>query len=585
MDIVSGEKIQELANIYIGIHEDFVYNPVIAKQPHKWQDVHQIPEKWNNPPLLFCYSHRLPDLVKKVHSLQNPCILLFSNSDFNITFQSCKELLESEKVVHMFCQNLLFQHEKVSFLPIGIANRQWVHGDPKHIQSIQRPVQKTNTIFCSFNQSTNLSVRQECLSKMYSIGIENRRFGSQQDYIQSLASHAFSVCPEGNGLDTHRFWESLYVDTVPIVTRSPLTEQIQASGIPCVLIDSWDAFDLNALPDYSTFTFNEQCRYSISLHTFRNKIFQKLAELYSSMNVVLSFIGQMPNYCIECIQQLRLFFNGPVYLIYSTISDSIRTKLDTLNVIYIPYEEVRSQRFDTTSQNKQFCVVDRLQDRKELFKRSYERIYLLDLLMLNYNLTNVWFMEIDILMYCNPNIFTGILQNCPYAYSYHKHDHCSSAILYVRDYSGLQTLLNSLDEYSNGFMSEMVALHSHFQKHPNDTLFPLMYPCNENNNFWKYYSLFHTFIFDGATIGQYLFGVDPIHTNNTIVKYDSSKLEGHIPIWNYGSFCWIKLQEGIYVPFLQKQDGTLYPIANLHIHSKDLASAVSYSKKDTILQL
>ena len=124
-----------------------------------------------------------------------------------------------------------------------------------------------------------------------------------------------------------------------------------------------------------------------------------------SMNVVLSFIGKMPEYIIECVKQLRLFFKDSIYIIYDDVSNEIREVLDNYNVIWIEYIYVKSMRFDLISDSKKFMYVENLKDREELFLRSYERFYLLDELIRLHNLKNVWFMEIDILMYVDPNIF------------------------------------------------------------------------------------------------------------------------------------------------------------------------------------
>lgn len=37
------------------------------------------------------------------------------------------------------------------------------------------------------------------------------------EYKHQLLSHHFIICPHGNGIDTHRLWESLYCGTIPIV--------------------------------------------------------------------------------------------------------------------------------------------------------------------------------------------------------------------------------------------------------------------------------------------------------------------------------------------------------------------------------
>ena len=579
IDIPSGEKIQMLANVFLGCNDDFNWNPLIAKQTNKHLSIDNIPIVWNNPPILFCYSHRVSDLAKKLDSLQNKCIVIFTNSDQNMTYELCQPFLDSDKIIHIFCQNIAISHPKASFIPIGLANRQWAHGDPNFIKQIhQSPIEKTENIFSSFNCSTNPSAREPCLAAVYANGIHNIISYSPNEYIQQLAKHKFSVCPEGNGHDCHRFWESVWVNTIPIVTRSPMTEQFQAAGIPCVLIDSWDTFDIKQLPDYSSFTFDAAYYYSISFSKFRQDILKKAASSTNqSMNMALSFIGTMPAYVVDSIRQARLFFSGPIYLIYSEMSSDIKEHLDYMSVIYVHYDTIRSERFDNLSSRKPYCVVESLGDRKELFKRSYERIYLLDSLIQVYNLKNVWFMELDIMMYVDPIIFLNFLETKPYVYCYHKQDHCSSAILYVRDSEAMKPILDSLDQYSNGFMSEMIALNFHHNSHPTDTLFPLIHETSVDKRFWSEFKDFYGYIFDGATIGQYLFGVDPYHTSNIIIKNDSSRLTDHIQIWDHGTFEWHTNTNGLKIPYYKRNDTSeLIPIANLHIHSKDLISASSH---------
>jgi hypothetical protein len=44
------------------------------------------------------------------------------------------------------------------------------------------------------------------------------------------------ACPRGNGLDTHRVWEALYLGAVPVLERSPLDPLY--SDLPVLLVDS-----------------------------------------------------------------------------------------------------------------------------------------------------------------------------------------------------------------------------------------------------------------------------------------------------------------------------------------------------------
>jgi hypothetical protein len=60
-----------------------------------------------------------------------------------------------------------------------------------------------------------------------------------RQYLKLLGSHQFSACPRGNGIDTHRIWESLYLGVIPVVERTELSEHWRACGLPLVLVDQW----------------------------------------------------------------------------------------------------------------------------------------------------------------------------------------------------------------------------------------------------------------------------------------------------------------------------------------------------------
>lgn len=60
------------------------------------------------------------------------------------------------------------------------------------------------------------------------------------DYASISSRYRFVVCPRGNGIDTHRFWETLYRGSVPIVEISEWAIYFQSHGIPMVLVKNFD---------------------------------------------------------------------------------------------------------------------------------------------------------------------------------------------------------------------------------------------------------------------------------------------------------------------------------------------------------
>ena len=55
--IITGERIQQLAEIYIGYGEDFDYNPLIKIQKNKQKLITSIIEPFNNPYIIFIYTN------------------------------------------------------------------------------------------------------------------------------------------------------------------------------------------------------------------------------------------------------------------------------------------------------------------------------------------------------------------------------------------------------------------------------------------------------------------------------------------------------------------------------------------------
>jgi len=264
MNIVTGERIQQLCNIYFGFQEDFDFNPLIKQQTNKHFNLNSLNTEIENPYYIFCYSHRINDLSGKIHLLKNRFILVTHNSDGEI--RECSDVLHILKFSNLdkwYAQNLCFEHPKLNFLPIGIANSQWQHGNLnffKH-QNLYYYSNKIKNVYFNFNIDTNKNKRAICFDSLKN-KLEWLNNVSPQENIFRLSEYKFCICPEGNGVDTHRLWEAIYLKTIPIVIKSEFTTILEKNGIPIIVINSWDDFDETTLI------------YNISL--FENENYQKI---------------------------------------------------------------------------------------------------------------------------------------------------------------------------------------------------------------------------------------------------------------------------------------------------------------------
>ena len=173
-------------------------------------------------------------------------------ADFRANFEDFESrVLELDNVTRVYSQNLNFKHDKISPLPIGIANPIWAWGSEDLVNEvISIDVDKDNLIYANFKMEDGVRPidREPCKDWMDLNGLEMNEVTPFRDYLLDLKSHKYSLCPQGNGLDTHRFWESLYMKTIPIVKRTVMTE-FWENFFPIILIDDWNDIDLEKLKE------------------------------------------------------------------------------------------------------------------------------------------------------------------------------------------------------------------------------------------------------------------------------------------------------------------------------------------------
>jgi hypothetical protein len=258
MNIITGEKIQQLCDVYFGLQKDFDFNPIIKNQRIKQFNLIYLNMKLNNPYFIFCYTHRLKELSKKIHLFKNSFVLITHNSDGEIRYQpEILNILNCPKLDKWYAQNICFNHDKLHFLPIGIANSQWSHGNINIFGNeaiIQNSSNKTQNVYFNFNINTNKEKRDKCYESLKNKLMWLDNVSPSENMIR-LSQYKFCICPQGNGVDTHRLWEALYLKTVPIVIKSEFTDVLQKNNVPLVILDSWDDFDETKL-NYDIYDFN-----------------------------------------------------------------------------------------------------------------------------------------------------------------------------------------------------------------------------------------------------------------------------------------------------------------------------------------
>ena len=196
--------------------------------------------------VIFCESDCIYDLNEKIlKSLTVPITLILGNSDQNhdSTFQSIRN---NVNVKQIFAQNLVCSMDGFYPLPIGLENL-WrsSHGKTSEFKKF-RKVSKVRRprIMWTFTIDTNPAIRNKAAQDLSNIEVADR-FGivSSREHRELLLSYSFIASPPGNGLDTHRTWEAIYLGCVPIVLRSYMTEYFEKIGLPIWVVDAYSQIE------------------------------------------------------------------------------------------------------------------------------------------------------------------------------------------------------------------------------------------------------------------------------------------------------------------------------------------------------
>ena len=229
---ISGERIQQQADIIVGDIKSLCWNPnnkFYSKIMSTIMELNDI----SNYKIIFIFTHDLENFYKKFENQLDNKIIISHNSDHEVSY--------IKNIKTHFTQNCLLKDSKIFSLPIGIENTQFFNYNILNDVMLMN-IKKTKNIYFYFNLNTHKS-RITC----FNILKDKLEWNTQRDkkeYFIELAKHKYCICPRGNGIDTHRIWECLYLNVIPIIIKSDF---INIENLPIIILDDWISFDESKL--------------------------------------------------------------------------------------------------------------------------------------------------------------------------------------------------------------------------------------------------------------------------------------------------------------------------------------------------
>jgi len=272
--LITGERLQALADLTLStpaittFHgRDNIRSAELAEIGQNTQQQLLVPDAaliaaCQRARVLFVYTHLLEYFRLYIAPcLQQPFVLISHNSDHAVGLQEL-DLLNHPLLVHWWAQNVDVAHARLSALPIGLANRQWGAIKLGQLLAAAQTIQKDRLLYA--NVSLTHPSRVQALQAALQVpGVTQESGLDYPAYLASMARHQFCLCPRGNGIDSHRIWEALYLDCIPVIVKADWTAAY--SGLPLLVLESWeDLITVNLQRAYQRIKATE-CRFD-NLH-------------------------------------------------------------------------------------------------------------------------------------------------------------------------------------------------------------------------------------------------------------------------------------------------------------------------------
>lgn len=193
--------------------------------------INKFSELHNNETIIFCKTDYIFEEFKKIENIPHDITLITGNSDYPI--DESRFHLKPKNVKKWYAQNAIVNNECLIPIPIGLENKlesvrighgvSYYNRASEKEQLLSRNITKSPTkkFYANFNIYTNYSYRSNikniCINSPH-IDWEESNL-SLNDFFDKILDYETVICPIGNGVDTHRLWEVLYSNRIPITIK------------------------------------------------------------------------------------------------------------------------------------------------------------------------------------------------------------------------------------------------------------------------------------------------------------------------------------------------------------------------------
>ena len=254
-----------------------IWSKIFYKLPNVVTKPYYLNKK--NRILIFKDYQNFKSSISKLSKINFPFKIIYHFGDnclpidkrtnkINYTTEDFNRIYNNKNLLELWCINYDYRNynnlEKIKFLPLGLdfhtisERNEWGEKKKTTLEQEQELIDiykkyggknRLHKIFICNSNNTSKHIkklgyvnqdRKDILNDISN----NKNITKCQGFIprnelwKTFCQYKFIICPVGNGLDTHRLWEALYLGCIAIVQSCSLDHMME--GFPVVIIEDFN---------------------------------------------------------------------------------------------------------------------------------------------------------------------------------------------------------------------------------------------------------------------------------------------------------------------------------------------------------
>ncbi len=226
-EFIRGEYFPNVCDMRIGTEPNLPYEQQLDLPDKEYISMYAKSEN-------VCAAH---DVIR--NNPDRTFTLVTHNSDMPI--QPCQM---PDNLHRWFAQNRETEQPRIYSIPLGLENEYWFPYKQQVMlqQYFERPESlRAVRSFAQFNRGTHgernlaLDSLDPKICDVYMGANGNQEHHAL--FCKNLNRYSFCICPRGNGTDTHRLWEALYMGCIPIC-KDYIAHRFE-QPLPILFVKDW----------------------------------------------------------------------------------------------------------------------------------------------------------------------------------------------------------------------------------------------------------------------------------------------------------------------------------------------------------